>query len=72
MPSRSGRAPRLVGTGMARQCHVLMAGFGLSVPLFFATTSAWQLWVIVLRLAGQVSRPRLRGRAGGGLNPPHG
>ena len=72
VPSRSGRAPRLVGTGMARQCHVLMAGFGLSVPLFFATTSAWQLWVIVLRLAGQVSRPRLRGRAGGGLNPPHG
>ena len=37
-----------------------MAGFGLSVPLFFVTTSAWLLWVIVPLLAGQVSRLRPR------------
>ena len=71
-------APRPVVTGMARQCHVLMAGFGLSVPLFFVTTDAWLLWVIVPLLAGQVApaappgRPWPRGRAGGGLNPHYG
>ncbi len=69
--------PRPAVTGMARQCYVLMAGFGLSVPLFFVTTGAWLLWVIVPLGAGQVSRLRRRGgrpggRAGGGLNPPHG
>ncbi len=51
-------APQPVVTGMARQCYVLMAGFGLSVPLFFVTTGAWLLWFIVPLLAGQVSRLR--------------
>jgi hypothetical protein len=50
---------------MAGQCHVLMAGFGLSVPLFFVTTSVWLLWVIVPLQAGQVSRPRPRGGQAG-------
>jgi uncharacterized membrane protein len=59
-------APQPVVTGMARQCHVLMAGFGLSVPLFFVTTNAWLLWVIVPVLAGQVSRLRRRGGRGPG------
>ena len=60
-------APRPMVTGMARQCYVLMAGFGLSVPLFFVTTDAWLLWVIVPLLAGQVSRLRRRdGRGSGG------
>ena len=53
-------------TGMARQCFVLIAGFGLSVPLFFVTTRAWLLWVIVPVLAGQVSRLRRRGGRGPG------
>ncbi len=60
-------APRPVVTSMARQCYVLMAGFGLSVPLFFVTTDAWLLWLIVPLLAGQVSRLRRwagRGPAG--------
>ena len=59
-------APRPVVTGMARQCYVLMAGFGLSVPLFFVTTDAWLLWVIVPLLAGQVSRLRRRDSRGSG------
>jgi len=60
-------APRPAVTGMARQCFVLIAGFGLSVPLFFVTTRAWLLWVIVPLLAGQVSRLRRRdGRHPGG------
>jgi hypothetical protein len=36
-------ARRPVVTGKARRCYVLMAGFGLSVPLFFVTTDAWLL-----------------------------
>jgi hypothetical protein len=51
--------------GMTRQCYVLIAGFGLSIPLFFVTTDAWLLWVIVPLLAGQASR--LRRRHGRGL-----
>jgi uncharacterized membrane protein len=53
-------APRPAVTGMARQCYVLMAGFGLSVPLFFVTPGAWLLWVVVPLGAGQVSRLRRR------------
>jgi uncharacterized membrane protein len=59
-------APRAVVTGMARHCHVLMAGFGLSIPLFFVTPAAWLLWVIVPLLAAHVSRPRRRGGRGTG------
>ncbi len=73
-------APRPVVTGMTRQCYVLMAGFGLSIPLFLVTTDAWLLWVIVPLGAGQVTpasapapgRPRPVARAYTGLNPPHG
>jgi uncharacterized membrane protein len=49
---------------LARQCHVLMTGFGLSIPLFFVTSYAWLLWIIVPLLAGPLAR--LRRRAGGG------
>ena len=33
--------------GMTRQCYVLIAGFGLSIPLFFVTANAWILWIVV-------------------------
>jgi uncharacterized membrane protein len=59
-------APRSAVTGMARQCYVEMAGFGLSIPLFFVTTGAWLLWIAVPLLAGQVSRLRRRGSRGTG------
>jgi hypothetical protein len=42
---------------MTRQCYVLMAGFGLSIPLFFVTTDAWLLWILVQLLAGRLIRP---------------
>jgi len=58
-------APPPVVTGMTRQCYVLMAGFGLSIPLFFVTTDAWLLWIVVPLLAGRASR--LRRRRGRGL-----
>jgi uncharacterized membrane protein len=57
-------APLPVVTGMTRQCYVLMAGFGLSIPLFFVTTDAWLPWVVVPLLAGQVSSLRRRGGRG--------
>jgi uncharacterized membrane protein len=60
-------APQPALTGMARQCYVLMAGFGLSIPLFFVTTGAWLLWIVVPLLAGQAGR--LRCHDGGGPGP---
>jgi len=53
-------APRPVVTGMARQCYVLMAAFGLSIPLFFVMTRAWLVWIVVPLLAGQAGRFRRR------------
>ncbi len=37
--------------------HV-MAGFGLSIPVFFVTTYAWVLWIVVPLLLNQFSRYR--------------
>src|SRR5262249_26021839 len=34
-------APRPMLAQMARKCGALMAGFGLSIPLFFVTTAGW-------------------------------
>jgi uncharacterized membrane protein len=62
-------APPPVVTGMTRQCYVLMAGFGLSIPLFFVTTDAWLLWIVVPLLAGQASRLRRRRGRGRGQTP---
>jgi uncharacterized membrane protein len=53
-------APLSVVTSTARHCYALMAGFGLSIPLFFVTTFAWPLWFIIPPLAGQVGRLRSR------------
>jgi uncharacterized membrane protein len=64
-------APRPVVTGTARRCYVLMASFGLSIPLFFVTTYAWLLWFIAPPLAGQVRRfERRRGRGHGAGQAP--
>ncbi|WP_052390459.1 TMEM175 family protein [Streptomyces sp. NRRL B-24484] len=38
----------------------LLLGFGLSVPLFFATQYAWVLWIVVPVTAGRISRHRTR------------
>jgi hypothetical protein len=32
---------------IARQSFNLILGFGLSIPLFFVTTNAWILWIVV-------------------------
>lgn len=32
---------------IARQSFNLILGFGLSIPVFFVTTNAWILWIVV-------------------------
>ena len=40
-------APRRVVTDIARQSYNLILGFGLSIPVFFVTTYAWVMWIVV-------------------------
>jgi uncharacterized membrane protein len=42
--------------GIIRQCYVLVAGFALSIPLFFVTPFAWVLWIITPTLAARAAR----------------
>jgi uncharacterized membrane protein len=46
-------APRPAVSRMAWQCIDLMLGFGLSIPLFFVTSYAWLVWIIVPPVAGR-------------------
>ena len=55
-------APRPAVTDMAWRSGSVMLGFGLSIPVFFATTDAWVLWIVGL-LFGQLRQLRPRGRA---------
>jgi len=41
-----------------------MLGFGLSIPVFFVTPSAWVLWIVVPLLVSQWRRLRRRRPAG--------
>ncbi len=50
--------------------HSLALGFGLSIPLFFATTSAWVLWIVVPLLTRTVHRFRELKRLNPGAWPP--
>jgi len=46
------------------QSYGFMIGFGLSIPVFFATENAWVLWVVMPFLFGRIhSRQRRRHRA---------
>lgn len=46
------------------QSYGIMAGFGLSIPVFFGTENAWVLWVIMPLLFGRIhSRQRRKHRA---------
>ena len=55
-------APRPAVANMTRESYILMAGFGLSIPVFFITTNAWLLWFALPLLVGQVRRLRRRNR----------
>jgi uncharacterized membrane protein len=55
-------APRAVVNDMGWQAWSLMAGFGLSIPVFFATNDAWVLWFAVPLLISRTRRFRRPGR----------
>jgi uncharacterized membrane protein len=55
--------PSSVMDGATSQTVGMMVGFGLSIPLFFATTNGWILWLVAPVVAGQVHRFRKRSRA---------
>jgi uncharacterized membrane protein len=56
-----GLPERLVKS-VTRQSYTLMAGFGLSIPVLFATSDGWLLWIAV-PLAAHLLR-RFRRRSG--------
>ena len=39
--------PPVVTTKIVHESYALMAGFGLSIPLFFVTQYAWVLWLLL-------------------------
>jgi uncharacterized membrane protein len=58
----SAGLPERVIKSVTRQSYVLMAGFGLSIPVLFATSSGWLLWIVVPLAAHLWRRPRRRSR----------
>jgi uncharacterized membrane protein len=63
-------APAPVVSRMTRQCYVLMAGFALSIPIFFVTTDAWVLWFAFPLLSGPASRLLRRNHGTEGRQAP--
>jgi uncharacterized membrane protein len=61
-------APRPDVTDMVWRSSSVMLAFGLSIPVFFATTYAWVLWIAGL-LFGQLHQLRHHGRATPGDQP---
>jgi uncharacterized membrane protein len=53
--------PQRVVDGLTRKSAGVMLGFGLSIPVFFATTNGWVLWIAGPGLA-RVLRQRWRRR----------
>jgi uncharacterized membrane protein len=54
----AGRAG--AGAGAGSQTWGSMLGFGLSIPVFFATTYGWVLWIVMPILVSRVGRLRRR------------
>ena len=50
------------------QSGALILGFGLSIPVFFITTSAWVLWFVIPLPVGQVGRLQRRKQRSGQVN----
>jgi uncharacterized membrane protein len=60
--SRLADPPRSVTDSMARKSGSVILGFGLSIPVFFATTDAWLLWLAGPVLAGLLRQRQRRNR----------
>jgi hypothetical protein len=62
-PSSPTRWSPPVATALTQKFYSLMLGFGLSIPVFFATTYGWVLWIAVPLLSKLLLRwPRRDGR----------
>jgi uncharacterized membrane protein len=57
--------PGGAGTDAGWQAYGSMLGFGLSIPVFFATTYGWVLWIVMPILVARVDRLRRRRAAVG-------
>jgi len=51
-------------SGMAWRSYSLALGFGISIPVFFATSYAWVLWIVIPLVMRLVHRLRGRPRPG--------
>jgi uncharacterized membrane protein len=59
---QSADAPAQLVSKADWHSSAVLIGFGLSIPLFFATTYGWLLWIATPIIVGQVRRQRVRGR----------
>jgi uncharacterized membrane protein len=57
--------PARIATDAREQGVGMLATFGLSIPLFFATRHAWVLWIAGPALVGQIVRQRARSARNG-------
>ena len=58
--SRRSDAPPLAETQSDWESYGVMLGFGLSIPLFFFTSDAWVIWIVVPLVVGQLGDRRRR------------
>ena len=57
--------PDLAVKNQARKSYTLMLAFGLSIPVFFATTYAWVIWFAAPVLISRSDRRRRDEQDGG-------
>ena len=57
-------APPLAVTNMTWASYGVVLGFGLSIPVFFATTYGWLLWIIIPALVARLRQLQHRNRHG--------
>ena len=60
--------PPLTETQNDWESYGVMAGFAVSIPLFFVTSNAWVIWIVAPLLVGQIGDWRRR-RAGHARRP---
>lgn len=58
---RLGSAHRPSADGWSERLYGLIIGFGLSIPVFFATTYGWVLWIVAPLLNQRLLQPLRRG-----------
>jgi hypothetical protein len=56
-------------TGMAWRSYSLALGFGISIPVFLATSYAWVLWIVIPVLMRLLHRLRNQHRPGAAAHP---